>query len=168
MGGSTAIEKIWGKVVTELQLRQCLNKHPWDFTFEPLHCHVFSIFCCILLVQHSARRDEDKGHSSGIKAVVCQLQKRKAQRQKQCSWRDHKGEEQDPLRHGMQATCSSKAQNEKVEDQQCTTWQCNSAPVVLHPAKSSFHRVVFSFGFFWDVSWKYFLKNPKHWMFLDG
>lgn len=54
--GSTAIEKIWGKAVTELQLRQCLNKHPGDFTSEPSDCLVFSIFCCILLVQHCKKR----------------------------------------------------------------------------------------------------------------
>lgn len=71
--GSTAMEKIRGKVVTTI--KAMLKQTSRALTFEPLDCCVFSVFWWILLIQYSARIDEDKVNSSEIKAVVCQLQR---------------------------------------------------------------------------------------------
>lgn len=94
------------------------------------------------------------------KAQLCQLQRRKAWRQKRCPWWDHKGEELYSLRHGMPEVSQAKLGMKRL--------RINN---VLHGSATLFllHSIlprVLSIGLdlfwvvLWDVPWKY-IKYPN-------
>lgn len=117
MARSTAREKL-GKSSNWIQFRQCLNKHPGQSAFEPLGCLVFSIFCCIFLVQ--ILQEQVKIKYTIVISVVSAPEEKSTKAKVVFLMRSQRWGA--VLTKAWNAgSCSSKAQNEKVEDQQCVT-----------------------------------------------
>lgn len=125
-------------------IKTMLKKTSRGFDFWTLGLFVFSIFCCIL-VQHSTRRDEVQSHGikEGVSAPEKKGMKGEAVFLKSSQWWGA-----EPTKAWNVSNLLKQSSEWKYWGSIVYTWQCNSAPVVLHPAESSFHRVggkIFSF-----------------------
>lgn len=138
-----------------IQFRQCLIQGPLLLNPWAALCFLSSI--ASFLVHHSARRGEDKVHNSDQSSVVSAPVEKGMKAEVAFSMRSQRwGAVLTKARNA--GSCSSKARNEKVEDQQCNTWQCYAAPVAFHPAKSSFHWAEFVLG----CSFEMFPENTSN------